>query len=86
MQPRNPYGQCVQSAEAPSGLRRRQDPATQACESAEELAFETVAERLRAKETRASTLDALEARPGSIPRELALAAAPALVDVAVEIG
>jgi hypothetical protein len=51
---------------------------------AEELVVETVAERLRAEETRASTLDALEARPRSIPRELALAAAPALVDVAVE--
>ena len=45
---------------------------------------QTVAERLRAEETRACTLDALEALPGSVPRELALVAAPALVDVAVE--
>ena len=37
---------------------------------------ETVAERLRAEETRGSTLDALEALPaGSIPRELALVVA-----------
>jgi hypothetical protein len=52
---------------------------------AEELMaeVETVAERLRAEETRGSTLDALEALPaGSIPRELALVVAPALVDVA----
>ena len=51
--------------------------------AAEELMVETVAQRLRAEQTRACALDALEALPaGSIPRELALAAAPALVDVA----
>ena len=49
--------------------------------AAAELMVETVAERLRAEETRACTLDALEALPGPIPRELALTAAPALVDV-----
>jgi hypothetical protein len=50
----------------------------------EELMAETVAERLRAEETRARTLDALEAHPPSLPRDLALMAAPALVDVAAE--
>ena len=52
--------------------------------AAEELTVQTVAERLRAKETRACTLDALGALPGGIPRELALVAGPALVDVAAE--
>jgi hypothetical protein len=53
---------------------------------AEELVVETVAERLRDEETRACTLDALEALPAAsgIPRELGLVVAPALVDVAVE--
>ena len=47
-----------------------------------ELAADTVADRLRSEETRASVLDALEATPAPIPHELALAVAPALVDVA----
>eukprot|EP01046_Picozoa_sp_COSAG06_P011492 COSAG06_NODE_658_length_13322_cov_3.396430_6_plen_320_part_00 len=46
------------------------------------LAAATVAETLRAEATRARTLDALEAHVPPIPRELALAAAPALVDIA----
>eukprot|EP01052_Picozoa_sp_SAG31_P064333 SAG31_NODE_23198_length_509_cov_0.782927_1_plen_104_part_10 len=49
-----------------------------------ELNVHTVAERLGAEETRACTLDALEALPGAIPRELASVVAPALVDVVVE--
>ena len=48
------------------------------------LATDTVADRLRGDETRASVLDALEATPAPIPHELALAVAPALVDVASE--
>ena len=47
-----------------------------------ELAADTVAGSLRSEETRASVLQALEATPAPIPHELALAAAPALVDVA----
>ena len=47
-----------------------------------QLATDTVADRLRSEETRASILDALEATPAPIPHELALAVAPALVDVA----
>jgi hypothetical protein len=43
---------------------------------------DTVAERLRAQDTRAPTLQALDALPPPCPPELALAAAPALVDVA----
>lgn len=46
------------------------------------LAGGTVGEHLRAEDTRAATLQALEALPQPIPRELALAAAPALVDAA----
>ncbi len=46
------------------------------------LAADTVGERLRPDDTRADTLQALEALPPPIPRELALGAAPALVDVA----
>ena len=45
------------------------------------LAPDTVAEELRADDTRGRTLDALEEMPAPIPRELALAAGPALVDV-----
>ena len=45
------------------------------------LAPDTVAEALRADETRGRTLDALDAMAAPIPRALALAAAPALVDV-----
>ena len=44
---------------------------------------DTVAEALRADETRGRTLDALDAMAAPIPRALALAAAPALVDVYV---
>ena len=47
-----------------------------------ELAPDTVADSLRRQETRASVLDALEATPAPILHELALAVAPALVDVA----
>ncbi len=45
------------------------------------LAAGTVAEELRAEATRMQTLDALEAHPPPVPRDVALAAAPALVDV-----
>ena len=47
-----------------------------------QLAADTVADRLRSEETRASVLDALDATPAPIPHDLALAVAPALVDVA----
>ena len=47
-----------------------------------ELVPDTVAERLRADDTRALTLHALEALPPPIARELALAAAAPLVDIA----
>ena len=47
-----------------------------------ELAADAVADRLRSEEARASVLDALEATPAPIPQELALAVAPALLDVA----
>ena len=47
------------------------------------LGPDTVAEDLRADETRAHTLDALEKMSAPISRELALAAGPALVDVYV---
>ena len=47
---------------------------------AAELVPDTVAERLQAEGTRAATLHALEALPPPVPRELAQAAAPALVD------
>eukprot|EP01043_Picozoa_sp_COSAG02_P003994 COSAG02_NODE_101_length_36804_cov_125.342951_7_plen_185_part_00 len=47
-----------------------------------ELAADTVADSLHSKETRAPVLDALEATPVPIPHEVALAVAPALVDVA----
>lgn len=50
--------------------------------TAEELMVDTVAERLRTEATRTHTLSALEAMMPAVPRELALAAAPALVDVA----
>ena len=46
------------------------------------LAPDTVADSLRRQETRASVLHALETTPAPIPHELALAVAPALVDVA----
>ena len=46
-----------------------------------ELMPSTVAERLREDDTRAATLQALEALPAPLARELALAAAPALVDL-----
>eukprot|EP01043_Picozoa_sp_COSAG02_P041954 COSAG02_NODE_3525_length_6615_cov_2.025629_7_plen_244_part_00 len=46
------------------------------------VAADTVAERLANDDTRASTLDAFEAMPPQLPRELALAAVPHLVDVA----
>ena len=46
-----------------------------------ELMPDTVAERLREDDTRAATLQALEALPAPVARELALAVAPALVDV-----
>ena len=49
-----------------------------------ELAADTVADSLRSEETRASVLHALETTPAPIPHELALAVAPALVDVASE--
>ena len=49
---------------------------------AAELTPGRVAERLRADETQAPTLKALEELPPPVPRDLALAAAPALVDVA----
>lgn len=49
-----------------------------------ELATDTVADSLRSDETRASVLHALEATPAPVPHELALAAAPALVDVACD--
>jgi hypothetical protein len=44
---------------------------------------DTVVEALRADETRGRTLDALDAMAAPIPRALALAAGPALVDVYV---
>ena len=43
---------------------------------------DTIAERLRAQDTRAAALQALDKLPPPCPPELALAAAPALVDVA----
>eukprot|EP01043_Picozoa_sp_COSAG02_P032126 COSAG02_NODE_2132_length_9721_cov_44.831324_3_plen_213_part_00 len=43
---------------------------------------DTLAERLRAEDTRAAALQALDELPPPCPPELALAAAPALVDVA----
>ena len=43
---------------------------------------DTLAERLRADDTRAAALQALDKLPTPCPPELALAAAPALVDVA----
>ena len=43
---------------------------------------DTLAERLRAEDTRAAALQALDKLPTPCPPELALAAAPALVDVA----
>eukprot|EP01043_Picozoa_sp_COSAG02_P087746 COSAG02_NODE_24970_length_672_cov_1.382199_1_plen_71_part_01 len=43
---------------------------------------DTLAERLRAQDTRAAALQALEKLPTPCPPELAMAAAPALVDVA----
>ena len=43
---------------------------------------DTLAERLRAQDTRAAALQALDKLPPPCPPELALAAAPALVDVA----
>lgn len=51
--------------------------------AASELMPDNVAEHLRANDTRASMLEALEALPPPVPREMALAAAPSLVDVAV---
>jgi hypothetical protein len=51
--------------------------------AASDLLPDTVAERLRAEDTRAAALQALDALPTPCPPELALAAAPALVDVAV---
>lgn len=48
---------------------------------AAELTPGRVAERLRADDTQAPTLKALEELPPPVPRDLALAAAPALVDV-----
>ena len=48
----------------------------------DELGADTVGERLRADETRTDTLQALEALPPPIAQELALGAAPVLVDVA----
>lgn len=53
----------------------------QAMEDDLQLTPDTVAERLRADDTRAPALQALEALPPPVPRELAMAAAPALVDV-----
>ena len=50
---------------------------------AADLTPSTVAERLRADDTRGNTLDALEAMPCPISTELSLATAPALVDVTV---
>jgi hypothetical protein len=50
--------------------------------AAPERLSDTIAERLRAEDTRAATLQALDALPPPCPPELALAAAPALVDVA----
>eukprot|EP01043_Picozoa_sp_COSAG02_P047004 COSAG02_NODE_4461_length_5336_cov_3.180829_1_plen_238_part_10 len=50
--------------------------------AASDLLPDTVAEWLRAEDTRAGTLQALDALPSPCPSELALAAAPALVDVA----
>ena len=49
---------------------------------AHELTAETVADCLRAEATRAPTLDAIEALAPPIPHDLALCAAPGLVDVA----
>eukprot|EP01043_Picozoa_sp_COSAG02_P058060 COSAG02_NODE_7161_length_3146_cov_5.991371_5_plen_186_part_00 len=45
------------------------------------LAPDTVAEELRADDTRGRTLDALDKMPPPIPSELALVVGPALVDV-----
>lgn len=47
-----------------------------------ELTADTVAQHLRADDTRGATLQALEAVQSPIPPELALAAAPALTEVA----
>jgi hypothetical protein len=47
------------------------------------LSPDTVAEELRTDDTRARTLDALEKMSAPIPRELALAAGPVLVDIYV---
>lgn len=49
---------------------------------ASDLSADTIAGRLHAEDTRVHTLDALDAISPSIPQELALAAAPALVDIA----
>ena len=49
----------------------------------DELTPDNVAERLREGDTRRRTLQGLEALPAPVPRELALTAAPVLVDVAV---
>eukprot|EP01043_Picozoa_sp_COSAG02_P085871 COSAG02_NODE_23440_length_718_cov_8.594507_1_plen_75_part_01 len=43
---------------------------------------DTLADRLRAQDTQAAALQALDELPSPCPPELALAAAPALVDVA----
>ena len=48
---------------------------------AELVSAAAVAEALRAGATRATALDSLEARPVPIPSDVALAAAPVLVDV-----
>ncbi len=53
---------------------------------AHEVAAETVADRLRAEATRSPTLDAIEALAPPVSRDVALGAAPGLVDVAASTG
>lgn len=48
---------------------------------ADELAAATVAHRLLDDATRATTLESLEAHPTALPRDVALAAAPGVVDI-----
>ena len=50
--------------------------------AAADLMADTVAEQLRADDTRVAALQGLEALPPPVPLELATAAVPALVDVA----
>ncbi len=77
----SPCGSTVDSGYTPAGTMATAVPQARADDL--QLTPDTVAERVHADATRAPTLRALEALPPPIPRELALAAAPALVDVAV---